>query len=57
MKFSGYLPYKDRSAIDFGPDRSIRLAAHRPKVGHKELDCACACKQDRNYQELTLGFV
>jgi len=35
----GYLPlYEDTSAIDFEPDRSIRLAGHAPKVGHNELD-------------------
>jgi len=39
MNFSGYLPlYEDTSAIDFEPDRSIRLAGHAPKVGHNELD-------------------
>jgi len=37
MKFSGYfLLYEDTSAIDFGPDRSIPLAGHAPKVGHNE---------------------
>jgi len=37
MKFSGYLPLdEDTSAIDFGPDRSISLAGHVPKVGHRE---------------------
>jgi len=45
MKYPGYLLlYEDTSAIDFGPDRSIRLAVHGPKVGHNELDCACVCK-------------
>jgi len=37
MKFSGYryLPlYEDTSAFDFGPDQSVRLAVHGPKVGH-----------------------
>jgi len=35
MKFSEYLLlYKDTSAIDFGPDRSIPLAGHALKVGH-----------------------
>ena len=36
MKFSGYLPlYKDTRDIDFGPDRSIPLAGHAPKVGQR----------------------
>ena len=43
MKFSGYLPlYEDTSTIDFGPDRSIHLAVHGPRVGHNALDCAYA---------------
>ena len=38
IKFVGIFPYtyEDTSAIDFGPDRSIRLAVHGPKVGHNE---------------------
>jgi len=47
MKFSAYLLLdKDTSAIDFGPDRSIRLAVpvHGLKVGHNELDCAIVFK-------------
>jgi len=45
MKFSGYLPiYEDTSAIDYGPDRSIRL------VGQNELDCSSVCEWDRNFQ-------
>jgi len=46
MKFTGYLPvyYEDMSPIDFGPDRSIRLAVHGPIVGHNKLDCASAGK-------------
>jgi len=41
LNISGYLLlYEDTSAIDFGPDRSIRLAVHGPRVGLKELDCA-----------------
>jgi len=44
MNFSGYLPsYEDTSATDFGPDRSIRLAGHAPKVGHNELHCSSVC--------------
>jgi len=40
MKFPGYLPlYEDTSAIEFGPDRSIPLAGHAPKVVHNALDC------------------
>ena len=45
MKFSGYLLlYEDTSAIDFGPNRSIPLAAHAPKVGHNGLDCSIELK-------------
>jgi len=41
LKFSGYLPlYEDTSAIDLGPNRSVRLAVHGLKKGHNELDCA-----------------
>jgi len=41
MKFSGYLLLQeDTSAIDFGPDRSILLVGHAPKVGHSGLDCS-----------------
>jgi len=37
LKFSGYLLLcEDTSAIDFGPDRSIRLVGLWPKVGHNE---------------------
>jgi len=32
------------SAIDFGPDRSIPLTGHAPKVGHNELDCSTVLK-------------
>jgi len=49
MNFLGYLPlYEDTSATDFGPDRSIRLAGHAPKVGHNELHCCNVCEWDRN---------
>ena len=42
MKFSGYLPsYEDASSIDFGPDWSLRLVGHVPKLGHNQLDCSC----------------
>jgi len=45
MKFSGYLLLQeDTSAIDFGPDRLIRLAGHAPKVGHNGLDCSIELK-------------
>jgi len=45
MKLSGYLLlYEDTSAMDFGPDRSIPLAGHAPKVGHNELDCSVELK-------------
>jgi len=45
MKFLGYLLlYKDTSVIDFGPNRSIPLAGHAPKVGHNRLDCSIEFK-------------
>ena len=45
MKFSGYLPLlEDTSAIVCGPDRSIPLLGHAPKVGHNELDCSIKLK-------------
>jgi len=44
MKFSGYLLLQDTSAIDFGPDRSIPLAGHAPKVGNNGLDCSIELK-------------
>jgi len=45
MKFLGYLLLSaDTSGIDFGPDRSIPLAGHAPKVGHNELDCSIKLK-------------
>jgi len=45
MKFSGYLLlYEDTSAFDFGPERSIPLAGHAPKVGHNEIDCSIELK-------------
>jgi len=45
MKFSGHLPlHEDTSAIDLGPDRSIPLAGHAPKVGHNEFDCSIDLK-------------
>jgi len=45
MKFSGYLLLQEyTSAIDFGPDRSIPLAGHVPKVGHNGLDCLIELK-------------
>jgi len=45
MKFSGYLLlYEDTSAIDFGQNRVIPLAAHAPKVGHNGLDCSIELK-------------
>ena len=45
LKFSGYLLlYEDTSAIDFGPDRLIPLAAHAPKVGHNGLECSIELK-------------
>jgi len=41
MKFSGYLLLQVvTSVIDFGPNRSISLAGHAPKMGHKGLDCS-----------------
>jgi len=58
IKFLGYLPfYEDMSAIDFGPDRSIRLAVIGPKVGHNELDCSSVCNKDMNFQVLPLRLV
>jgi len=58
MIFSGYLPfYEETSAIDFGPNRSIRLAVHGPKVRKNELDCASGCKLDRNFQVSPLRLV
>ena len=36
--------YSARSAIDFGPDRSIHFAVHGSKVGHNELGCASVSK-------------
>jgi len=57
MKFSGYLPvHEDTSATDFGPDRSIRLAGHGPKVGHNVLHCAGEYKCDRNFQGVMSVF-
>jgi len=54
MKFSGapsLLPLAGvTSAIDFGPDRSIPLAGHTPKLGHNELDCSSVCEWDINFQ-------
>ena len=45
MKFPGYLLlYEDTSTIDFGPDRSIPLAGHAPKVGHNKLYCSIESK-------------
>ena len=45
MKFSWYLLlYEDTSAIDFGPDRSIPLVGHAPKMGHNGLDCSIELK-------------
>jgi len=35
---------KDTSAIDFGPDQSIRVAGHGPKVGHN--DCYRVLRQN-----------
>jgi len=51
MRFSGYLPlYMGASAFDFGPDRSVRLVGHAPKVGQNEVDCSSVCEWDRNFQ-------
>jgi len=51
MKFSGHLPLdRDTSVIDFGPDRSIPLAGHTPKVGKNELNCFSVSEWDRNFQ-------
>ena len=58
MKFTGYPPLNEHtSAIDFGPDRSIRLAVIGPKVGHNELDCSSVCNKDMNFQVLPLRLV
>jgi len=36
---------EDSSAMDFGPDRSTRLAGHHaPKEGKKSIDCAYVCE-------------
>jgi len=54
MKFSGYFfSYEDTSAIDFGPDRSILLAGHAPKVGHNELHCSIKLKLKRHVRVLS----
>jgi len=44
MKFPGYFLLYEDTTIDFGPNQSIRLAGHAPKVEHNELDCALVCE-------------
>jgi len=51
MKFSVYVPLnEDASAIDFGPDWSIRWVGDAQKVEQNELNCSSVCERDRNAQ-------
>jgi len=49
--------YEDTSAIDFGSDRSVRLAVQGPKVGHKELDCSVCVRRTESYRVLQVRVV
>jgi len=60
-KFSGYpLFNEDTSAVDSGPDRSIRLAVLELRMWHNELDCASVTNhvsRKEIYRVLPLRFV
>jgi len=50
MKFRVSFLVRTQVALDFGPNRSIRLAVYGMKVRHNELDCLSVYKYDRNFR-------